>query len=149
MVHLDQVSYANISLFVWSQQSTVTCNFRKQLSEIPLIHPDDAAYSIQGKRCEEIRLAHQFECDWVLEVPIKPVTSVDRKPRCEQHRWPKSPLSFNYDTQTPWSGEVSAESHNKTDGNVPVWRVIIEGTKNQQCDANHKRNELPRTGVFS
>ena len=76
-----------------------------------------------------------FECDGILEVPIQPITPVNSKPGCEEHRRPKPLPSLHDDTETPWSRKVSQARHDQAVGDVPVRGFIVERAKNQQRDA--------------
>ena len=73
-------------------------------------------------------------------MPINGITTIDAEPSNKDHRRPKPPPPFKNNTQTPRSSEIGEDSHNKTDGNIPVGCVIVERTKNQQCDTSYKRN---------
>lgn len=81
-------------------------------------------------------------------MPVDGIAAINSEPSEEKHDRPKSPFSFKKDMYAPRSGEVSEDCHDETDGNVPVWCPAVERAKNQQCDANSKRDELPRAEVF-
>jgi len=71
-----------------------------------------------------------FEDDWILEMPVDGVATINSEPGAEEHHRPKPPFSFKKDTHAPGSSEVGGRCHDEADGNVPVWCPIVKRTKN-------------------
>ena len=122
--------------------------FGPQLGKAAPVKPNDTAYAVERERGREIGLSHLFECNWVLEMPVDRIAAVYCEPCCEKRSWPKSPLALKDDAKAPRRGEVGEKRHDKTNGNVPIWRLVKVRTSDEQSNPDEQRAYFPWPTIF-
>jgi hypothetical protein len=76
----------DITLLLISPQERETFpNLRGELPKTSPIQPNDATHTVERQRGWEIYWTHKFEDDWILEMPVDGIATINSEPSEEEH----------------------------------------------------------------